>query len=267
LLCIASWIGSTVFVAATNDDPSDAEPILRTFALAGGVCLGVIFLAAAVRMRRQAGQVNEALYRRLALREIAPGTVRAAARRSRGIGPVYLVLAATTSALMLTAVGLGEDGPTAGLLYAGVAVVAVWVVVMVVGLGRAFKASDDLLAPLGLAITAIPSWAPTLYGGGSDLVGKVGFSGVRHGRGVSIGHRPGSAVTSIRGAFTKGKLTSAGRMATLTGEPAKSFRNVEAATGAEGVLVRRKGNGAGRYLYHDLLLAECLADAKAANGT
>jgi hypothetical protein len=97
--------------------------------------------------------------------------------------------------------------------------------------------------------------------GGGDLVGELSFSGERHGRDVSIAHRPKSAVTAIQGTFPKRTLSSPAAMAALTGEAAKYFRSVAATVGGNGILVRRSGNGAGRYLYHDLYLAERLAES------
>ena len=263
LLGIAGWIGSTVYVAATNDDPSDARPILRTFAVAGGVFLATVLVAAAVQMRRRCAATGAALYDRLALREVPRHTLRAAARRTREWGSVHLVFTAATSGLMLMAIGLGEDGPTTALLYTGVALVLVWSAVTLVGLGRAFKAGDELLAPLGLAITAVPTWVPKLYGGGIAVVGELAIGGERHGRAVAIVQRTDRALTTIHGRFAAPSLRSPATMAALTGEPSKSFRKVEAVAGPDGVAVSRRGNGAGRFVYHDLLLAECLAAGQA----
>jgi len=47
---ITAWVGATVFVAATNDDPGDATPILRTFAVGGAVFLALLFAADAHRL-------------------------------------------------------------------------------------------------------------------------------------------------------------------------------------------------------------------------
>jgi hypothetical protein len=258
LLGCGAWIGVTVYVAATNEDPSDARPILRTFAVAGAVFLGTVLVAAAVQMRRRATAVGS-LYDRLALHEMPRRTVRAAARRARGWGHVHLLFAAATSGLMLTAVGLGEEGPTAALLYTGVALVLVWAVAAIAGLRRAFAAGDELLAPLGLSIAAVPTWVAKPYGGGIAVVGELGIVGERHGREVSIVQRTDRALTTVRGRFAARTVSSPATMAALTGEPAKSFRKVEAVAGPDGVAVRRRGNGAGRFVYHDLLLAESLA--------
>jgi hypothetical protein len=59
-------------------------------------------------------------------------------------------------------------------------------------------------------------------------------------------------------------MSSATAMAALTGEPPSAFRRVEVRVTSDSVTVRRTGNGAGRHIYRDLLLAEHLADAAAA---
>ena len=258
---IVAWIGATVFVAATGDDPSDATPILRTFAVGGGLYFGVLLAAAGVQVHRQGTHASRRLYQRLALHAVPPTTLRAATRGTRGAQAVYLGFTAATTGLVLTAIGLGPDGPTRALYYGAVTLVAVWTGVMVAVMARAYKGSDDVLAPLGLAITTLPSWLSPPFSAGGSLVGELGFAGERHGREVSIAHRTKLAVTSIRGRFVPRTLSSATAMAALTGEPASAFRRVEARVAGDSVTVRRPGNGAGRHIYRDLLLAEHLADA------
>ena len=259
LLGLAAWFGATVVAAVTNDDPSDPAPILRTFAVGGAVFVGVVLAAAGLGVRRRATRVNGSLYRQLALGEVPPGTLRDAVRGTQGTQATYLVLTGLTSALMFTAVGLGENGPTALLLYAGVALVVVWLGVMVRSLGRAYRAAADVLAPLGLAVTAVPSWMPALLGSPRALHGDLAIGGERHGRAVTIAQRPEAAVTVVRGRFARATTTSPASMAALTGQPSRFFRRVEAEVGPDRVTVRRTGNGAGRFVYHDLLLAEHLA--------
>ena len=63
----------------------------------------------------------------------------------------------------------------------------------------------------------------------------------------------------IHGRFARATMTSAASMAALTGQPSRFLRRVAAEVGPDGVTVRRSGNGAARFVYHDLLLAERLA--------
>lgn len=259
LVGVAAWLGATVLVAATNDDPSDPAPILRTFALGGGAFIGVVLVAAGLDARRRTTRVSASLYRRLAVDDLPPGAVRATRRSARSPLAAYLVLTGLTTGLMLAAVGLGEDGPTALLLYAALALVVAWLAVMVRSLAHAYRAADDVLAPLGLALTALPSWAPALLGSPRTLHGHLGIGGQRHGRPVSILQRPALAVTVVEGRFARSTMSSAAAMSALTGEPPRLFRRVEAEVGSRQVTVRRTGNGAGRHMFHDLLLAEALA--------
>jgi hypothetical protein len=266
LLGIAAWIGVTVYVAATNPDPSDAAPILRTFALGGAAFFGVTLLAAAWEVRRNQFGTNRRLYQRLALQPVSRGAIRRLTRRTRGAAYVYLVFTGVTTGLLLAAIAGGEAGPYRLLLGAAFVLVLIWAAYSVVALGKAYGGASELLAPLGLKITAVLSWRFRSSGGG-DLVGALTMAGVRHGRQVSVGQAAGSAVTSIDGAYGQRSVRAVAQLAALTGEAAKYWRNVEASAGATGVTVRRRGNGAGRWFLHDLLLAECLADQRAPGGT
>jgi hypothetical protein len=257
---LIAWVGATIVVAATGDDPSDATPVLRAHAVGGALYFGALLAAAGVQVHRRGTHAGRRLYQRLALAPVPPATLRAATRGTRGAQAVYLGFTAATTGLVLTAIGLGPDGPTRALYYGAAALVVVWTGVMVVVMARAYEGSDHVLAPLGLAVTTLPSWLPPPFSAGGSLVGELGFAGERHGREVSIAHRPELAVTSIRGRFAPRTLSSATAMAALTGEPPSTFRRVEARVAGDSVTVRRTGNGAGRHIYRDLLLAEHLAD-------
>jgi hypothetical protein len=100
---------------------------------------------------------------------------------------------------------------------------------------------------------------PALLGSPRALHGDLAIGGERHGRAVTIAQRPEAAVTVVRGRFACATTTSPASMAALTGQPSRFFRRVEAEVGPDRVTVRRTGNGAGRFVYHDLLLAEHLA--------
>ena len=263
LLGLAAWIGATVLVAATGDDPSDATPILRTFAFGGGLFFAAVLTAAAWEIRSWHTGATTRLYRRLALRDVPARTIRAAVRRTTGTAYVYLLFAGVTTGLLLAAVAGGESGPYRVLLATGFGLVLVWVGYSVFARVRTTGATGDLLAPLGLAVTGVPTWRARGYGGGGDLAGGFKLSGERHGRLVSVDLTPGAARTTIEGAFAPRSLTSATTMASMTGEPVRCWRRVEARTGEGGVRIHRKGNGAGRWYLHDLLLAERLADQTA----
>jgi hypothetical protein len=261
---LVAWVGATIVVAATGDNPSDATPVLRAHAVGGALYFGSLLTAAGVQVHRRSTRAGRRLYERLALAPVPPATLRAATRGTRGAQAVYLGFTAATTGLVLTAIGLGPDGPTRALYYGAAALVVVWTGVMVAVMARAYRSSDDVLGPLGLAVTTLPSWLPPPLSAGGSLVGELGFAGERHDREVSIAHRPELAVTSIRGRFVPRTMSSATAMAALTGEPPSAFRRVEVRVTSDSVTVRRTGNGAGRHIYRDLLLAEHLADAAAA---
>jgi hypothetical protein len=256
LLGLGGWLGVTVYVAATNANPSDATPILRTFAVAGGAFLGSVFVVAAIQLRRGAGKLADRLYRRLALSDVPPGAARAAARQAVRTGHTYLLFAGLTTGLLMTAIGLGEQGPYEVLFAVLILLVLGWVGYGVAALRRGYSAAGELLAPLGLSIVETPVM---VVGAGNRLVGGLSYRGMRHGREVTIQQTTGRAVTVVTGRFPRRSVTSASTMSAMTGQPVRMWRGVTASTGDGGVTVRREGNGAGRWFLYDLLLAECLA--------
>jgi len=262
---IAAWIGVTVAVAVTHDDPSDPGPILRTFAIAGGVFFAVTFGAAAGQMRRARLRTGSDLYRRAAIRDVSDDELRAAARSTAGIGPTYLFFGATVTALMLVSIGFGDEGLMRTLLWIAVGLVLIWAVYAGFALRRAFAAGDAFAQPLGLRLTEIPAWVARPSGGG-DLIGAQGFGGERHGRQVVISQGAGEAVTAVHGVFAERRLTGPQRMVELTGEPWSAFKKVTVDSGPDGVVVSRRGNGAGRWMLTDLLLAEAVAAESAPDG-
>jgi hypothetical protein len=168
LLGLAAWIGATVLVAATGEDPSDATPILRTFALGGGLFFAAVLTAAAWEIRSWHAGATTRLYRRLALRDVPARTIRAAVRRTTGTAYVYLLFAGVTTGLLLAAVAGGESGPYRVLFATGFGLVLVWAGYSVFARVRTTGATGDLLAPLGLAVTGVPTWRARGYGGGGD---------------------------------------------------------------------------------------------------
>jgi hypothetical protein len=242
-LCgIAAWVGVTVLASVLNDDPSDAAPVTRTFAIAGGVFFGVTFGAAALQMRRLGSTRHADLYRQLALRPVSDAEVRSATRGMASIAWTYLVFGAAVTFLMLLAIGLHDEDLFPILLWLTVGLVGVWLLYMVVALRQAYSASTALFEPLGL------------HAVGTDVVGE------RHGRQVTIRFGPEQVSTHVAGSFDRRATLAAQQLALLTGQPWTAFRRASASRGAEGVVVQRAGRDASRWLLVDLQAAEALAD-------
>ena len=185
--------------------------------------------------------------------------LRAAARGTRGTQSGYLLFAGVTSALLLAAIGWGEAGPYRELFFALLVLVLLWLGYSLLAWRRGFGSAATLLAPLGLALTEIPQ----PVGGSGGLAGELRFAGHRRGRPVSVRQAGALAVTELRGGFQPRSVTSPATLASMTGEPARCWRDVAAQAGPEAVGVRRTGNGAGRWFLYDLLLAERLAELTA----
>jgi hypothetical protein len=258
IIGIGCWIGMTVLVAVLHDDPNDPKPVLRTFAIGGGLFFGAMFGAAAVQIRRSQGAASDALYVRLAGGEVPPATRRSVARTTRSIGSVYLLFGAVTTGLMLLGIGLADDRIMQVLMTAVVGLVIVWAAYSGWALTRTYKATDDLFAPLGLRITETPTYVPNVLVGGGHLAGALTYEGVRHGRTVTITQTPTEATTHVSGASPPRAEVPVEQMVASTGEPYRCWKQVTATAGPEGALVQRSGNGAGRWFLHDLALAEAL---------
>jgi hypothetical protein len=252
---LSAWIGATVWAAATVDDPSDAAGrVLGTFAIGGAAFFALTFAGAAVGIRRQRGTFDDDLYRRLIVVETPERVVRAAVAGHRRLGYVYVGFGAVTTGLALAAIGLGTCRWSSPLLYGALALVIVWSVVA----SMSGSSGSVVVSPLGLRVTSTPGIA-RLPSGRGRFVGSMTMVGERHGRSVAIEQRPTSATTTIRGARPVGVVTLAAELAARTGLDADRWHRVRAESGPDGVVVRRRGNGAGRWLLEDLLLAESLA--------
>jgi hypothetical protein len=263
ILGIAAWMGATVYVAATNPDPSDAGPMLRTFGIGGAAFSGIALAAAGLEIRRNQGRASRRLYRRLALQDVAEQVMRTAGRRTGGVAYLYLMFGGVATGLFFAGIAVAPDGPYEALTLAAAVVVVAWAGLVPFAVRRTFGSAGDVLAPLGLKVTSIPTWRARWYGGGGDLHGKIVMTGQRHGRRVTIEQTGKLAVTAAGGRFGNRSIGSANTMAWLTGEPASCWRRVRARAGGGGVEVRRTGNGAGRWYLYDLLLAEQLAAGSA----
>jgi hypothetical protein len=259
ILGIGGWIGLTVLVAVRHDDPTDATPVLRTFAIGGGIFFGALFGAAALQIRRSQGAATDALYVRLAGGDVPAATRRSVARTTRSIASVYLVFGAVTTGLVLLGIGLANERIAQVLLTVAVGLVILWAAYSSWALTRTYRATDDLFAPLGLRITETPTYLPNALAGGGHLAGALTYEGVRHGRTVTITQTATEAITRVSGAAAPRADVPVEQMVASTGEPHRCWNQVAATAGVEGVLVRRSGHGAGRWFLHDLALAEALA--------
>jgi hypothetical protein len=259
IIGIGCWIGMTVLVAVLHDDPTDATPVLRTFAIGGALFFGTMFGAAALQVRRSQGAATDALYLRLADGEVPAATRRAVARSTRSIVSVYLLFGAVTTGLMLLGIGLADDRIMRSLMTVAVALVIGWAAYSGWAISRAYRATDDLFAPLGLRITETPTYVAHPLVAGGHLAGALTYEGVRAGRTVTITQTPKQATTHVSGAAPPRPAVPVEQMVASTGEPYRCWKQVTATAGPDGVLVERSGNGAGRWFLHDLALAEALA--------
>jgi NADH:ubiquinone oxidoreductase subunit 6 (subunit J) len=260
LLGIGLWIGITAFVAARHTEPGDARAATLAFVVCGAVFFGVVFGVAGVQMRRMQMRARIDLYDRLALTPVSPATVRRAARGASQVGYVYLTFGVLVTALGLAAIGVADERWSSWLFGVTIALVVLWFVYMGIALRQVYSSTDELFAPLGLRLVDMPSYVVDWIGEGRRLVGAMTYAGTRHGRELSITHEPARAVTIARGEISAGSAPSTpARMAALTGEPARCWRGVEVERDAGQVTVVRKGNGAGAWFLHDLLLVELVA--------
>lgn len=259
---IALWIGVTVFVAARYTEPGKSRPATLAFAIGGAVFFGVLFAVAGVQMRRSQLRARTDLYQRLALTPVSTATIRRAARGTSRIGYTYLGFGAVVTGLGLAAIAAADSRWSEWLFRVMLALVVLWLVYMVFALRRVYSASDELFAPLGLRLVETPSYVVGWFGEGGQLRGALTYAGTRHGREVSITHEPKLAVTVARGPVAAGGAPGTpARMAALTGESVRCWRGVTVERTDGQVAVVRRGNGAGGWFLHDLLLVERFSGA------
>lgn len=255
---LAGWIGATVAVAA-RQDPGQADDAARTaFVIGGAVFFGVMFGAAALQMRRIQRRTTSGLYERLALRPLAPGTLSRATNGLFSIGYVYVAFGVVVTTIGLIAIGVGDD--TGRIIRFVIPILAIWTVYTVYAMRKAFRASDDIMSPLGLQLTGVPSYRYSILADRAWMTGAMTYAGERHGRQVSITQTPKQAVTVVAGEVGRRKPPATPKqMADLTGESIRQWRNVEVSVEDGAVIVVRRRNGAGGWFLHDLLLAEAVA--------
>jgi hypothetical protein len=226
----------------------------------GAVFFSLMFGAAAWQMRRTHRQSRASLFDRLAGRPVVPGEVERATRPVPPIGDVYIAFGATVTALGLTAVAIGDDDGSSGVLALMLAIVVAWAVFGVYALVRTYAGADAIVRPLGLELTEVPTYRSSWLADRGWMTGAISYSGTRHGRTVSISQAPKAAATVVAGNVGDGPAPrSRAEMAQLTGEPFGAWKGVAVRIEDGAVIVVREGNGAGGWFLHDLLLAEAVA--------
>jgi len=265
---VAAWAGATIAVAASRPPGEDSLAVRLTAALGGAVYFAGIFLVTG--RADTAPDRTEQVRRRLAL---APATAADLAAERRGqaqlrrIRAVYTAVAAAGVAVMLSIVAVGSTG----YAMVGIGVLAVLTLVFCGYFFHAWsvatRAAAAAVASLGLQLVAMPTYlrVPDLAGGSLSgfSVGAAVYRGERHGRRVHIvqdGHRAATLVGEpppTDAGVAPGPIGPEA-MAGLTGEPPSSWRGVSVLQGPTFAAVRRDGNGAGAWMFHDLLLAESL---------
>lgn len=257
---LGGWIGAVVAVGAARDTPTDGSPSRTAFVVGGAIFFSLVFGAAAWQMRRTHRQSRSALFDRLAVLPVAPGEVERATRPMYTIGYVYVAFGAIVTALGLTAVAIGDDDGSSGVLGLMLAIVAVWAVFAVYALLRSYAGADAIVRPLGLELTEVPTYRTSWLADRSWMTGAISYGGSRHGRIVSISQAPKGAATVVAGTVGDGPVPrNRAEMSQLTGEPFGSWKGVTVRIEDGAVIVVREGNGAGGWFLHDLLLAEAVA--------
>jgi hypothetical protein len=202
----------------------------------------------------------EGLLARLALTPVETAT-----RKGPPIAWVYGAFGLATVTLTAIAFALQDWERSKWAIYALTALVIVWsIVAFAWALPQAFKFAGRMMEPVGLRVVGTPTYVPNMISGGGQLEGAVSYAGERHGRQVDISQSLKEALTVVTragggwGAPIRGPSSPA-EMAMLTGEPAGTWKDVTVEVGPAHVAVRRRCNGAGAWMLHDLLLAETLA--------
>ena len=205
------------------------------------------------------GDADFELYRRLALREVDRDEIRRMLARGGRVVRVYAGLGALTTALGLAAIWFGIDGGIGvELISAAAVVVVLWFALVPWAIRTSVGAGQVVLEPLGVEVSGLPDWVGK-PSGGVILTGAVRYSGERHGRGVALAHGTKVALTAVNAAGPERKISDPAELAALGGGSARDWRRVELSTGPDGVMVVRRGNGAGGWMLQDLWLAECAA--------
>lgn len=253
-----------VGAAVTMATPSDPSPVIASFVGGGAIYFSLLFASIAVSMRRAQRRTRNGLFDRLVVVPPEPGELERATRPMFTIGYVYVAFGAIVTAGGLTLAALGTETDTDAvrpIATAMVAIVIVWALFAFYALARSKATSDIVVRPLGLTLTEFPQVDLATFGVGPVMTGAVSYAGTRHGRLVAISQTPRAAATAVVGGGAGPVPRTAFEMAALTGEGASRWRDVEVRREGDTVLVTRRGNGAGGWFLHDLLLAEAVAGA------
>lgn len=254
----AIWVGATISASA-NFDTGDGQATLNAFVVGGSAYFAVLFGSAVLGVRRRSRRTTLDLYEELAVAPVPATAVRQLSRRSGRAAYVHVCFGAVLTAMMLLAIRLREDGGEA-LMLAMVPVLGVWVFVAFGALRTTRSATSATVAPLGLELTATPTYLISFLSGRGWLVGEMAYTGVRHGRAVSVSQSTSRATTAVTEASDRCRLPrSPEQMAWLTGTEAAVWDGVRVTLDGGTVFVTREANGAGRWFLHDLLLAEAVA--------
>jgi hypothetical protein len=241
------WIGVTVLVGATQDDPTDPGPTLIAFAAGGTAFFGCVFGAALWHLRPRRNPELDALLRELV---VEPGSEHLTARgieATRRIAFFYVLGGILVTALGLAAVwqqALDVGDPAKSLLAIAV-LVGGWALATRTIVSRAFRASGQVLGPLGLALA------------GSVIAGK------RHGREVRISIEPGGSKTRVEARSDGLSLSGAEEILAVAGRgESGTWEGVSVSDDGDHITVRREGHDGPSWLW-DLWLAERLAGDRA----
>jgi hypothetical protein len=266
LVALVVWIAAMVgigfvvretneFGGITNVDEVD-RATRDVFVLGGMTFFSILFGVAGWQINRPA-RVRSDLLRRLALVPLSDATLRDVTRSSTRIANLYVGLGAIVTVLGFAAAAFpDQQGP---ILWTMVTLCVLWAGFAGFAIVRSVGGANAIMGHLGLQVTGLPSFRYSFIAERGWMTGAMTYGGERHGRPVTITQHPLHAVTQVWNVVPRGIPTEPDQMATLTGLPSKEFRKVTVA-GEDGQLfVYRSGNGAGRWMLHDLLLAEALA--------
>ncbi|HWL43828.1 MAG TPA: hypothetical protein VNQ73_12855 [Ilumatobacter sp.] len=257
LLAIAGWVGAAftgAYVWPGGDTGSRHAVVLY-----GALFFGLIFGYSIWNIRRTQLSERSELFDRLALTPVSPAALRASTRGLYRIGYVYLTLGIIVTGLGLGAIAAYGTAWESRLIYISIAIVAGWCVYMFYALRATTQVSDSVFAPLGLSLVAMPSYRIGLLHDMRSLEGAVVYAGNRRGRDVEIVLGIGVTATRVAGPAAGTLPNSARQMADLTGERSAGWRDVTVELADGDVLVRRTGRDSGKWMFHDLLLAESIA--------
>jgi len=263
-----AWAAVTVAVAASRPPGEDSLAVRLTTAIAGGLYFTGIFVASARSSASGAQKRAQAVRHRLMLRPDHDAERRGQSL-SRQVRIVYIGLAALSVAVLMSMIAVGTMGYAVVGMGALAVITAVFCGYFLYAYAAVIRSTNAFVSGLGLKLVRMPAYlrVPALTGGSLSgfTVGAAVYRGVRHGRPVHIVQEGARAATLVGEPSGDGSGLDARigpeRMAAITGKPPSSWKRVAVLYGSSFVAVRRDGNGAGQWMFHDLLLAEALLAA------